>query len=419
MFRNSGFMAIAIGGVFAWSLVHVACCAQVFAQPNPLQPPTQFPSPPRENLGDVMTPPPTESIPPIKMPPANQAKPAANSEPAPRPVKITKTIIEMEILIPANGTSSTVAQKWGSALSKSGISAVFRTERAGDQNTLKQKVTGQTRWINIVADLEPSGKLMIGKKSFMLDEFEQFQQWINDIETFGAQGRPEGEPNWGLTAAQYDVILGLLSPVVEQNTAGLSITDALKSWDNIPNLPLTFSATARAQLLNAPTLPIIQQNVKGISKGSALSIVLSELNLRFYPRRTPEGAIHLMIETPEQIVEAWPIGYNLEAMGTTRLKAAPSLLKIQTFDFEKKPIRLQWQETGASTGVPIFVDETSIREVGINLDQITISQNYQKLSSSLLLKKISIANKLDTELLLDEGGHPFVWVTPFIPKPLK
>lgn len=340
-----------------------------------------------------------------------------STNPTPLKADKVKTIIELEVIVPANGVSSLVAQQWGKKLEDAGITPLFRTPRAGDGQVMDEKRIGQSRFVKMHATLEPSGKLTFpNQKSFTLSNHEKFVEWVHEIEAYGVQGKPDGQPVWGLTQAQFEAVFAKLSLPLETDTQGKTFTEALKPWENLHQFPLAISAQAREDLLSRELLLPVRQNVKGLSLGTALAIMLNEYDLCFYPERTAAGNFQIRVERQKDLQRGWPIGYDLESRDLLRQKVAPALFKVAMVQYANKPLNEMINEVEMLVGVKIFVDDTGLNEKSISLDKVLVNIPYKHNSPSLTLKSACFQGKLTQQLLVDEVNKPFIWITPFNPQ---
>ena len=334
-----------------------------------------------------------------------------------KPPKAPKrTYLDMEILIPRNGTGSIAAQKWGKTLEQLNQEAIFRIPRIGDKPGLTEKMLGGSRWVTVIAQLDSKGRLIIENKKFTLTEIEEFKNWMADIKLFGAQGNPNTQPVWGLSKLQYDDVYMLLSKPVQKPVKDQLILDALSEWENLPEHPLSFTKDAKTKLVKFAASQPVKQEVKGLSKGTALAILLNEYGLCFYPRRTPEKVITLTITPIGEGVKPWQFGYDLEKLKVQRLKAAPSFFKVKVREYYGAPLEKVISDLREETKIPIFIDYAAAASYRINLSEAKVNYPRRHASASLLLKAAAFQAKLSYKLRIDEAGNTFALLKVFDPK---
>jgi hypothetical protein len=87
------------------------------------------------------------------------------------------------------------------------------------------------------------------------------------------------------------------------------------------------------------------------------------------------------------------------------------------FAFEKVPTLseadLDSVLIGASelTGIPVLIDRPGLEAKGIELSQTKVSFLQKRTTWGLVLSELLFKAKAKHELLIDEAGHPFLWIT--------
>jgi hypothetical protein len=121
--------------------------------------------------------------------------------------------------------------------------------------------------------------------------------------------------------------------------------------------------------------------------------------------------VELTVTAPDETREAWPVGWPRQLPPP---ETAPALFKIKTFNFEDEPLPLDEILDAASEAmeIPILIDQPAMDAQGINLAKAMISQARKQMAWTTALNSFTFQAKAKIELLIDEAGKPFLWVTP-------
>jgi hypothetical protein len=153
----------------------------------------------------------------------------------------------------------------------------------------------------------------------------------------------------------------------------------------------------------------VQDDLKGLSAGTALAAALRPYGLVLVPRRQQGGAVELAIMTSRSAREFWPIGWPPE--GLIR-EVAPSLLErldVEIRDFTLSDTLVALQKR---VKLPLLVDRNSLAEKEVELDQVIVTYVKKQAEYLMIFKKIAAQSKppLSVELRVDEAGKAFLWV---------
>lgn len=327
--------------------------------------------------------------------------------------KPSKTIVSVELLADKQA-GGLAAQQWGQTFEKIGYAVRIRRAILDEKPEVKERMLGRLREVTVIGKLDRSGKLVFPERTFSLDEATKLAEWLRSLEVYGAQGSPKGQPVWGLSQTQFDILYTALSQKLDEEVEGKPLSAALAVMKLPPDYPVRFTTAANSLLGDSPAQqPPVRMTLKGHSKGTALALLLSGYGLGFRPLRTPEGGIELSIESLEKTTDVWPVGWDLKE---TRLRTAPQMFKLVPVELQDVKLLDALEGVASLTEVPIHVDRRGITAHGIDVDEIVISYPRKRTSWSLLLRGITTPHKLTREFRIDEKGRPFVWVTAFVPR---
>lgn len=335
--------------------------------------------------------------------------------------------IEFEILTPRKGMTGLFAQKWGRLFAQLKISARIRQERFNEKERIEEKKYGSGQLVLVVAKIDRKGYLVCGKKKFRLSQAGKIKEWVEELKTFGVQGSPEGKPAWGLSKPQFEVVHAPLKKTFRADVKGKPLTVALKQFQFEGKTTLRFSESAREELLKPSNLEPVSQEFKGVSQGTALSMLLAEYGLCFRPRRTSSKKVQLVVEPNKNISDPWPFGWDLESVSLSspdptkpkilpnhRLRLAPKLFERTLLELNSAVAQSVLDSIERQSKIPLFYDIARIRHQKIDLKTVLVNYSRKRASWNQILKSVAFQARLTVDLRVDEASKPFLWIS--VPK---
>lgn len=333
-----------------------------------------------------------------------------------QPAANLKTSVEFTILMPRFG-AGVEGQRWGKTLTDLGVTAQMRSAVVGDELSVDESVRGTLRTVRVVGQLMADGRLEFLDRTFAPNDVRKLEEWIRELQTYGAQGAPEGQPLWGLSEAQFTAVFEALSVAVEQEVEGKTLREALALLPLPESHRLMMHSSADAWLAEHPA-GVIENRLKGISCGTVLALVLAEAGLGFHPVRTPDGRVELSVHPRRPGEQVWPVGWQLPE-GTTGGDVAPNLFKFVEIGFDDAALQDVLDAASAAIEVPLLVDYHAVRASGVDLAATNVSYPFKRTSWSLMLNTIIRKAGLIKEVRADELGRPFVYIAPFVATPVE
>lgn len=336
------------------------------------------------------------------------ARGSSAQTPAPRKASssVPVTRLSFEVLL-APQTTGIDAQRWGPVFQRLGESVRFRQPLLDDRPDVTETTRGRTRLVTITGELKPDGTLAFPGKSFRLSETRRLAEWIQELRTYGAQGAPDGKPGFGLSGTQLEQLLRSLEVTVHEEVGGDSILKAVPRLGFPDSLPVRFSSAAEERLVRLPSGIVAPHGLKGMSRGTALAILLRRAGLGFRPGRTPAGTLQLLVVPAEESDGLWPIGWPLDR---PPVQAAPEYVSLKVFDLDDEPLTDVLESAREETGIRILIDVRGIAEADVDFESMTVTQRPRRMTWAGLLDRGTFPD-LMAELLQDEAGRPFVWLT--------
>jgi len=313
------------------------------------------------------------------------------------------TIVEVKLLVGADG-GALHAQQWSRLLEPLDIAIQIQRARGDDKPEVRERTVGTIRYVTATGSLERSGQIRFPGKQFDQGDGVRLREWIQELKTYGAQGTPEGQPQWGLTDEQFRKLYDSLRKPIEAEVQDLPLPDAIARLPLPAELRVRFRSEAGAAVRAQKT----RQDLRGFTAATGLAVILNDCGLGFRPERTPEGTIELVIELLGERRQLWSVGWPLQAQ---RLKAAPKLFALTPIELDDVPLLDVLTTVTELTGTPVLIDHYEIERARIDLSSLSVSVKRASTSWSLVLKNVVVPHKLSREIWQDESGRAFVWIT--------
>lgn len=317
-----------------------------------------------------------------------------------------KTSISIDLLADrlASGINS---QRWGSEFRKYGIAVRIRQPLLDDKPEVTERMRGRLRFVKAVGTLKRDGSIQFPDRTFRLRDSAKIKEWLTELTVYGAQGSVEGKPGFGLSKNQFAFVFRTLSEPTRQEFEGATFDEALQKLEMPQALPLRITANAELRLKQYPPETKMPAGLKGLSRGTVLGIVLNNAGLGIHPGRTPAGRLEIVATPLRNDAAKWPIGWPLSR---APLHIAPKIVEVVEVDLDDKPLLDVLTGVAAATKIPVLVDTWRIRQADIDLEEFRVTQAPKKMTWSGFLDRATFP-KLMREIVVDENGKPFVWIT--------
>lgn len=328
-----------------------------------------------------------------------------------------KTILTIEIMLPRIVGDPVQAQRWGKVFSEMGETARIRQPLPSDKPEIKETKRGTFRIIRVIGELDRKGDLVFPQKTFSIKQTDQIKTWLNELKVYGAQGSPDGKKFWGLNKQQFDDVVKALSVPIAKETKEEQLMEVIDALPIDKTYSVIVHPEAREAFFKIETAEL-RQELKKVSSGTALAILLRERGFGFRPLRTPSASIELTIQSLSKISDPWPVGWDI---GDTRPRnlIMPNLFEFVKTGFEEAPLQRVLDAISEQTKTSILIDHSLCKKKEIDLSKAAVSYPEKQTAWSLVLASVVRQARLTHKIMLDEAGRPFVWVAPFVPFQLK
>ena len=334
------------------------------------------------------------------------AQPPATSRPEIAP---GKTDVTLELVVDQRGALA--AQAWRNALKDLGIPVRMKFGLSPDSKPeTRERVVGTLRYVQLRGVVDSKGKILFTDRSFGRSEMSKLKEWVHDLQTYGAQGAPDGQPAWGLNKSQFGRLIKDLAEPVKEIREGDDLEGSVKRLQTGSRYNLRYSTSARQWINSHAALKVVRQNIVSLSRGTALACLLNDAGLGFRPLRTPSGTIELVIEERGSVEKLWPVGWEIPK-DRSRYRTAPKLFELLPVELNDVPYLDVIQAISLKTQLPVVMDYYNIEtRSDMKIDKLKVSYPSRKVSWLQVLRGISSPNRLSVELMVDERDRPFIHV---------
>jgi hypothetical protein len=321
--------------------------------------------------------------------------------------------LQIEIMEQSNVGGRVHVQEWAQLFQSIDRSAVFRKGTNGERTRVVETEFGNRKGVLAVGIIERNGTIFLGGQKFTLNDPEALRKVLDKLEKFGPGGPPRENSSWGLNAEELAAVLQMFAPRVETLIDFRSPEAAIESLQLPKEFKITFTEnTAARRVLPAAQMGDISPNCKGLSKGTALAIALSQFGMGFRPMGTAEGSYVIEVDVGNEGDNLYPIGWKNQLPIFTAL---PAIGKRIPVDLEPgTQLEQIIQLLANKLEIPHFYSGYELLTDGKDISKITYSRKPDKLTAVSLIRILGNANHIGLDinsLRTDEAGSLFLWIT--------
>ncbi len=299
-------------------------------------------------------------------------------------------------------------QEWSRELGKVGLRNVrIRSALSSDKLDIQTRSDGRDKIYEVTGSIEGGGDLLLPGARFSQGDAAGVARWVKDLAANGPPQSREPRGPFGLTESRFKKVLADLSRTVDFSTVGETRAAALQKIGEKLAFPLKIEAGLKASLAQDK----ITDELTGFSAGTALACVLRPLGLGFAPRETDGRELIyeiLPLESGAEADKTWPVGWEPQGR---RQKVLPELFAFHTISIQNVTLAKVLEAVGKKLDSPLLVDRGALARRKIDPEKIDVSLPAGRTTYGLALNRVLSKSLLKFELLVDEAGRPFIWVT--------
>ena len=246
--------------------------------------------------------------------------------------RAAKARVSLE-LVSQDGIPINAAQQWNQLFADLGVSNIrihagngaaveVGVEKRGNKDAPVYDVVGMIKTDN--TSVLPGGK-------FTVNDTARLKKWLADLSTDGAEGVTQPRQVFGLMRSQLVEIDDELKKPLAQATEKVTADKAVGQVAAGLGHKLEIDAAGQ-QALAAAT---IEENLLGVSQGTALAAMLRPAGPGLRPRAAGGGAVYRVFK-PATGRESWPVGWKADQPDQ---KVAPEMFtKFINVEIDETPV---------------------------------------------------------------------------------
>lgn len=320
------------------------------------------------------------------------------------------------------GLQITAPQEWLQLLAGIGVDHVqIRGIRASDEPRIENRGTASQpnyHLVGVITSREqlrlPGGTYSRGDRAMLKDYFER-------LSADGAEAMTAPRGRFGLTEKEISSVFTDLTPPIDFETKGQLPRAILDRLQAKLTAKLMIDGEANRILQDASPLG---DELKGVSTGTGLAILLRNYSLAFSPEKWRGQPIAYRLEVsnvvtgdestlgrpgkPDPNAKYWPIGWESDKPPG---ELAPSLRETLSAEIDGYSLEEALAAIEPRLKLPLYKDHVALAAAKTEPAKVQVKLARAKMSYKRLLDRVLAQAHLGSSLRIDESGKPFIWVT--------
>lgn len=326
------------------------------------------------------------------------------------PVPARKVRISME-LITDGKLPATSAQAWYNAAKDLGLAGLrIRTVEGEEKAEIEQVGSKAAPAYRVTGILTPENVLVVPGGKFSVRDTGKLRKWLDNLSDQGVDGVTQPKLMFGLLRAQGERFSGDLKKPIAFSTKGTPLAQAVKNIAGQLAFPLTLEPGCGAAMADV----VVEDDLRGISRGTALAIMLRPAGLAFEPERQSGDKLQYRVRKADTKREAWPIGWK---PSEPMQKILPESFNFINVDLSDITLPEVLDAIEGRLKAQFLFDHNALALVGIDPAKVEVNLPAKKLTYVMILNRVLSKARLRYELRVDDADRPFLWVTTIKPVP--
>ncbi len=314
-----------------------------------------------------------------------------------------KGVVQIELVGEARG-AALAFQEWARALDQAGIRNVrLRSAQGNERIGVEVRGTAQRPVYVVTGQVLSAQELLLPPGRFRRSDVGRLAQWLDDLARRGPEESRPQRGAFGLTAEQHEAVLQDTARPVGFSTQGKPRAEVVRQVTARLGLPVQWDAQAAA----AVGSDAVAEELKDLSCGTALACLLRPAGLCLVPRAAPAGPAYGIVAAAPGL-EILPVGWEPKQRLPELL---PALYEFRNVHIQGVSAKTALDEIGRRLEVPVLWDHNALARWGIEPDKARVALPQSRTTYSQALRKILFQAQLKFEVRVDEGDHPFLWIT--------
>jgi hypothetical protein len=312
------------------------------------------------------------------------------------------------------GAPISAGQNWARELAEAKVYKVrvVQNRQKDFKPRFEQRGTAsRPTWI-VHALIDSRGDIRLPSARFRQGDARSLAAWINDIARKGPpESREPTDAPFGLTVTDFTQVFADLERPAPTFETGIDRGTAIHTVIDRLAIPIVIDRA----ILDSLGADKIEERIPELSLGTTLAYLLRPVGLGFVPVRVDDGKGDDRLEyqvknISEKNGPLWPIGHKSKQR---RPLLAPALYKSYQVNIQDVPAIRVFRAVADRTKLPLLIDRADLAREKIDLDKINVRFPPGRMSYNQLLQKTTTATHTSFRLLVDEAGHPFLYLESF------
>ena len=313
-------------------------------------------------------------------------------------------------LVTEEGFPITGAQQWYQVFSELGVGNLrIRSATGTDAVGVEKRGTKDAPIYDVIGLIKANNTLYLPGGKFTTGDGARLKKWLADLAEQGTEAVTQPRQAFGLTRSQLLEVDSDLKKPVALVTHDVPASQAVEQLGRNLGHAIEIDSAGQRALADVK----IEDDLLGVTSGTALAAILRPAGLVFTPEQPSGGALRYRVSKPAAGRESWPIGWKADV---PEAKLLPEMYgKMINVEIDQTPVTEAVGALQERLQIPILWDHNALALHGIDPAKIEVKLPAKKLTYSLILQRILSQAKLKKELRIDEAGKPFLWITSIKP----
>jgi hypothetical protein len=320
------------------------------------------------------------------------------------------------------GVQITAPHDWVQLLSTIGIEHVrIRGLQPGDALKAENRGTADQPHYHVLGVLTSRDQLRLPGGTFTRSDRAALNKYFERLGSEGAEAITAPRGRFGLTPQELAAVTADLAQPIDFECQGQPCTAV------IGKLIAKFKLQ-KLGAYGAATMPALRDaepvadELKGLTAGTGLAIMLrnygyvlrpgkvrsAPLSYNIFPADSDNLLDSTLGEADDAELKHWPIGWRPAQPAS---EIAPLLFETRNAEIEGYTLEETLQAIGARIKIPIYVDRAALREKQIDLAAMQVRLARTRASYKRVIDRVLAPARLRSQVRVDEGGTPFLWIT--------
>jgi hypothetical protein len=301
------------------------------------------------------------------------------------------------------------SHRWYQLFNDLGVANVqIRGRASGDAIGIQETPRREGHAYQVMGRITAKNVLELPGGKFTLHDSVPLKQWLKNLTEQGPDGIVGQRERFGLTAVQLQEVQDDLKRPIDFSTKDLPAAELVAKIGSGLAHPLNMTPAAHEALAKRK----FADELKRLSSGTALAIVLRAADLALTPERLESKGVSYRVTPPATGREAWPLGRSSEKADRDLI---PDFFKFVNVEIDETPLVDAVERIQDRLPIPLVWDSYAIESQGVKPAEIKVQLPTKRLSYGMILQRILSQGKLVRELRVDDAGTPFVWITTLKP----